>query len=108
VVVFVLDITERKAVEERLREASQFGAMLEESVNEIYILSLSDLSFIDANRGACFNLGYSLDELKTMTIMDISPDLSLEQRRKIDALLKTRRPNGSLSRHATFERTARL
>jgi diguanylate cyclase (GGDEF)-like protein/PAS domain S-box-containing protein len=88
-VVFVLDITERKAVEERLREASQFGAMLEESVNEIYILSLSDLSFIDANRGACFNLGYSLDELKTMTIMDISPDLSLEQRRKIDALLKT-------------------
>ena len=87
-VVFVLDITERKAVEERLREASQFGAMLEESVNEIYVLSAHDLSFIDANRGACSNLGYSLEELKKMTILDISPDLSKEQRRKVRKLLE--------------------
>jgi len=87
-VAFVLDITERKAVEERLREASQFGAMLEESVNEIYVLDSRDLSFIDANRGACSNLGYSLDELKKMTIPDISPDLSREQRREIATLLK--------------------
>lgn len=87
-VTFVLDITERKAVEERLREASQFGAMLEESVNEIYILSSRDLSFIDANRGACSNLGYSLDELKQMTILDISPDLPLDLRREVGARLK--------------------
>ncbi|WP_223476711.1 sensor domain-containing protein [Oricola indica] len=69
------DITHRKANEQRLREASVFGAMLEDSLNEIYVFDTGTLAFIEANRGARENLGYSIDELRAMTVIDIKPDI---------------------------------
>ncbi|MAS08189.1 MAG: hypothetical protein CL534_26335 [Ahrensia sp.] len=73
-----IDITERKAAAERLREASLMGQMLEGSLNEIHVLDAASLKFLYANRGARENLGYTLDEMREMTVADINPALDLD------------------------------
>ncbi len=50
---------------------SRLGRILDESSNEIYIFDAETLHFVQANRGALQNSGYSLDELKAMTPLDL-------------------------------------
>ena len=50
-----------------------FSAVLEDSLNEIYIFNGETLKFILVNKGARSNLGYSMDELLVMTPVDIKP-----------------------------------
>ncbi len=50
-----------------------FSSVLEESLNEIYIFDAITLAFIQVNKGARQNLGYNMDELLTMTPVDIKP-----------------------------------
>ena len=50
-----------------------FSTVLEDSLNEIYIFDAITLKFIKVNKGARQNLGYSMDELLTMTPVDIKP-----------------------------------
>jgi len=50
------------------------STVLEDSLNEIFIFDTSDLSFIQVNKGARKNLGYSMDELLQMTPVDIKPE----------------------------------
>ena len=50
-----------------------FSSVLEESLNEIYIFDAVTLAFIQVNKGARQNLGYDMDELLTMTPVDIKP-----------------------------------
>ena len=83
------DITERKAAEERLREASLFGAMLEESLNEIYVVDAETLKFVDVNRGARENLGYTLEDLREMNAADITAELTPERIAEISEALKS-------------------
>jgi len=65
-----MNITEReKAAEER----SQLLAMIDKSLNEIYVFDATTLKFSYANEGALQNLDYSLDELLDMTPMDLKP-----------------------------------
>ncbi len=66
-----LDITDQKRAEE---ENVQYGKLLEESYNEIYIFDAETLQFINVNRGARQNLGYSMEELSGFTPLDIKPD----------------------------------
>ncbi|MDO9104790.1 MAG: EAL domain-containing protein [Methylovulum sp.] len=68
------DITERKLAEQKNQ---QLGNILEQSINEIYIINSKTLKFEHVNQGAISNLGYSLDELKHMTPTDIKPELEL-------------------------------
>ena len=68
-----LDITERRAAQERERV---FAEVLEESRNEIYLFDARSLRFERVNRGARENLGYSLDELRTMIALDIKPEFT--------------------------------
>ncbi len=49
------------------------STVLEDSLNEIFIFDASDFSFIQINKGARQNLGYSMDELLQMTPVDIKP-----------------------------------
>jgi len=63
------DITERKQAEE-IR--TRFGRILESSLNEIYFFDAQTLRFVDVNHGARENLGYSMDELRSMTPLDIT------------------------------------
>lgn len=64
---------------EKLRShelASQLGEILEGSLNEIYIFDAQTRKFIQVNKGARKNLGYTFEELKNMTPLEIKSDLS--------------------------------
>ncbi|MDN5205058.1 PAS domain S-box protein [Fulvivirgaceae bacterium BMA10] len=86
VIAFIIDITERKRKEE---EAIQLGRIFEESQNEIYIFEADTLKFTRVNQGAIKNIGYTLDELKTLTPVDIKPEYSLEEFTLLIAPLKS-------------------
>ena len=75
-VVTHLDITERKLAE--LRNAS-FDYALEDSASELYIFDAQGLYFIRVNEAGRRNLGYSMDELRGMTRVDITPGYTLDQ-----------------------------
>ncbi len=70
------DITERKRAEEL---ATQFGTILDNSSNEIYVFEAGSLRFTRVSLGARQNLGYTMEELQALTPLDIKPDFSREQ-----------------------------
>ena len=72
--VFMRDHACIKRFEE---QQESLGRIIEESLNETYILDASDLHFVLVNLGARKNLGYSLSELAEMTPVDINPKFSL-------------------------------
>ncbi len=61
-------------LEHTKNEAEKYRYILENSLNEIYIFNRNNFKFVDVNRGARLNLGYSLNELKQMTPVDIMVD----------------------------------
>ena len=73
---FVRDITERKQSE---KTNASLGRILEDSLNEIYIFDADTLRFIQANRGARDNIGYSMNELRDLTPIDIKPEYTREK-----------------------------
>jgi diguanylate cyclase (GGDEF)-like protein/PAS domain S-box-containing protein len=75
VVISHVDVTQRKLAE--IRRAG-FDNIIERSLNEIYIFDAETLRFIEVNEGACRNLGYTLEELRSMTPVDIKPELTQE------------------------------
>ena len=74
------DITEHKLAEQRHASLSQ---ILEESLNEIYIFSFDTFQFIEVNKGARNNTGYSIKELRMMTPIDIKPEFTRESFEKL-------------------------
>ena len=78
------DITARKRAEAAQARTARLGRMIEESLNEVYVFDARTLHFIEVNRGARANLGFSLDELVAMTPLDIKPDLTVAE---FDALI---------------------
>ena len=71
VVVAHENITTRVQAEER---EIRLGRILEDSLNEVYIFDADTLRFIQVNRGARDNLGYSMEELQEMTPLDLMPE----------------------------------
>ncbi|MBI5464154.1 MAG: PAS domain S-box protein, partial [Ignavibacteriales bacterium] len=67
------DITERKRAE---TEATRLWQMIEASLNEIYIFDAHTLRFEFANYGARQNLGYTLEQLRLLTSLDIKPEFT--------------------------------
>jgi len=70
------DISERIKTEKQIQNLS---SILHESLNEIYIFSVDDLKFIEANKGAIENIGYSIEELRTMTPLELKPLITKEK-----------------------------
>ncbi|HNX16853.1 MAG TPA: PAS domain S-box protein [Methanoregula sp.] len=70
-----VDLTERKRLEDI---TNRFGRILDHSLNEIYTFSADSLKFIDANFGARQNLGYTLEEMRTLTPLDIKPEFNTD------------------------------
>ena len=62
------EVAERKRAEERQAE---FGRILETSLNEIYVFDVETLRFIFVNQGARENLGYSMEELRRLTPLEV-------------------------------------
>ncbi len=87
----VRDITERKKFEKELESRAE---ILEASLNEIYVFDAKSWKFIQVNRGARENLGYSMQELSEMTPLDIKPDYTAKGFEKIVApLMKGKEQN---------------
>jgi PAS domain S-box-containing protein len=55
---------------------ARFSRMIERSMNEIFSFDAETLKFIDANRGALENTGYTLDELRNLTPLDLKPEMT--------------------------------
>lgn len=80
-VVSFVDATERKRSQ---AQNERLGRALDESANEIYMFDAETLRFTQVNRGARENLGYSMDELRGLTPLDLKPQITAQQ---FDALL---------------------
>lgn len=72
----IRDVTERNKALEQL---GRFGRIIEDSLNEVYLFDEESLCFIDANRGARENLGYSIQEMHHMAAFNIKPEFSEEE-----------------------------
>lgn len=71
----IIDITEAKRSAETL---NLLGDLLDKSINEIYLFNVKDFKFIHVNHGALQNMGYSLEEMRHLTPIDIKPDFTEE------------------------------
>jgi PAS domain S-box-containing protein len=71
-------LRQRAAEAERRQESltERFGRILDESASEIYLFDASTLRFVQANRGARTNLGYSMEELAGLTPLDVLREIS--------------------------------
>jgi len=70
--VFV-DLAERKKAEDML---ARLGRILDDSTNEIYVFDADTLHFVQVNQGGQRNLGYTMEELKTLTPYDVKPEFT--------------------------------
>ena len=68
----IQEIYERKMAEEKI---TSIAHILEESLNEIYIFDAKTFRFIRVNKGARLNLGYSMEELSSLTPLDLNPEM---------------------------------
>ncbi|MDJ0942663.1 MAG: PAS domain S-box protein [Kiloniellales bacterium] len=56
--------------------SARLGRIVEDSRNEIYVFDSRSLRFLQVNRGARENLGYSMEELSGLTPLDLKPEFT--------------------------------
>jgi len=71
------------------KDLERLATIVKESINEIYIYDVDTLEFIDANRAAVENVGYTLDELRRMSPLDINLNSTKEDFEQIINPLRT-------------------
>ncbi len=77
------EIEERLRVEATLRESEErYRTLLDQATDAIFVSDMN-ARLIDANREACEGLGYTREELLTLSLCDIDPDFETEQHVKI-------------------------
>ncbi|MDJ0908368.1 MAG: PAS domain S-box protein [Woeseiaceae bacterium] len=67
----------RQVVKQRMAaegHAAHLGELLDESVNEFYTFDAESLQFVYVNKGAVENLGYTAEQLKEMSPIDVKPE----------------------------------
>jgi PAS domain S-box-containing protein len=77
-----------QAVRAHGERAAALGRILEDSLNEIYLFDAETLRFVQVNRGARQNLGYTMDELAELTPLDLKTEFTPES---FEALLASLR-----------------
>ncbi|VAX24242.1 diguanylate cyclase/phosphodiesterase (GGDEF & EAL domains) with PAS/PAC sensor(s) [hydrothermal vent metagenome] len=80
------DITEQKESKEL---ASRFGRILENSSNEIFIFDADSLKFIQVSQGALNNLGYTIEEIRKLTVLDLKTESTRESFTKMTKPLRS-------------------
>lgn len=81
----VLDFKEKYKIENKLMS---LGTIVEDAHNEIYVFDSENFHFTYANKAGQSNLGYSMEELSTMTPVDIKPEYTMESFMKFYEPLK--------------------
>ena len=83
----IMDITERKLAE---TAQTQLLHILESSLNEIYVFDPVSLAFQYVNQGALRNLGYTIEEMRKMTPLDLKPEFTESSfRQTIEPLIRS-------------------
>lgn len=83
------DITERKQVEESLRESeSNYRHLFEYANDSIFIIDLSTSRILDANQNAARRLGYTRKELLKLKTRDIDAPVPSGRQKKINQQLQ--------------------
>ena len=73
-----IDITERKKMEDALRDAElKFRTIFDNASDGLLLARAGDRKFVEANEKICQMLGYSKEELLQLGISDIHPEASL-------------------------------
>jgi PAS domain S-box-containing protein len=90
---YCLDITEHKEDEKRLR---LFRTLLDSSSDAIEVLDPVTLLLLDVNETECRMLGYSREEMLSMSIIDIDPALDPKLKSEVQSRFRQ-------SGHALFE-----
>ncbi len=67
------DLTARQEAES---ERGRLMSVLEKSLNEIYMFDTASLRFQYVNQGALRNVGYTMEQMRRMTPLDIKPELT--------------------------------
>jgi len=65
--------------EDAQEQSIRFGRVLDESSNEIYLFDAQTFKFIQVNRGARENLGYTLEEMQALTPIELKPNCTREE-----------------------------
>jgi PAS domain S-box-containing protein len=63
--------------------AKMFERLFENSLNELYIFHPKSLKFVAVNRAARENLGYTIEELSTMTPIDLKLEFDMDGFQKL-------------------------
>ena len=71
------------------KHAMRFSRLLENSMNELYILDSESLGFLGANRGAQKGLGYNYSELQSLSFLDINSELDRASFEKLVSSLRS-------------------
>jgi PAS domain S-box-containing protein len=66
----VFDRTAQRLLE---KQVSYYNRLFESTLNEIYIFNGDSLRLIDVNQGTLENTGYTLTEIKKLTILELTP-----------------------------------
>ena len=82
--IFFRDITGKRMAQQ---EIERLGQVLDRSLNEIYMFDPGDLRFTYLNKGALLNIGYTMEEMGSMTPMDIKPHYTPERFKELIAPL---------------------
>ncbi|MDQ3913159.1 MAG: PAS domain S-box protein, partial [Actinomycetota bacterium] len=82
-IAVVEDITERKQVEQELKQTEErFRQLFEQSVDALFVHDQSG-RFIDCNSQACRLLGYTRQELLSLSVRDVSCNVLTEEERAL-------------------------
>jgi PAS domain S-box-containing protein len=74
----ILDITERKQVEEALRQSEEKSrAFFESAKDGLLVADVETQRFLTGNPAICRMLGYSFEEIENLGVLDIHPEESL-------------------------------
>ena len=79
------DVTERKQAEDALK---LFRTLIDQSNDAIEVIDPETLRYLDVNEKTCLDLGYSREELLSLTVADINPTFSQPQSERIRQELK--------------------
>jgi diguanylate cyclase (GGDEF)-like protein/PAS domain S-box-containing protein len=59
--------------------SSRLGRLLDKLSNEIYIFDAENFQFTHVNQGGRDNLGYTLEELRGMPVLDLKPEITRDE-----------------------------
>jgi PAS domain S-box-containing protein len=82
----IKDITEQKQAEKSLL---LFRTLIDKSNDIIWMLDSATLHLLDFSESACASLGYSREELLSMSIFDLDPDVTPSMHESMKEVLRT-------------------